>query len=83
MAEFFKIRIKNLEKSIPPSVPSRNSEKSKKRSKKRKAVNFGDSKDYDSEDEYKGKTFFQYRGMCGHKTEERKTLWEKEKVHQT
>ena len=35
MAEFFKTRIENLERSIPPSVPSRNGKKSKKASKKK------------------------------------------------
>ena len=40
MAEFFKTRIDNLQKSIPPSVPSRNNRKCKKGSKKRKLVTF-------------------------------------------
>ena len=40
MAKLFKIRIENLEKSIPPSVPSRNNKKFKKGSNKRKSVTF-------------------------------------------
>ena len=42
MIEFFETMIKNLEKSIPPSVPSRNNKKSKKGIKKRKSVTFND-----------------------------------------
>ena len=74
MAEIFKTGIENLEKSIPPSVPSRNKEISKKGSKKSKAVTFGDSKDEDSEEEYKGKEFCHYHGTCGHTMDECTTL---------
>ena len=42
MAEFFKRRIENLEKSILPNVLTRNNKKNKKGYKKRKLVNFGD-----------------------------------------
>ena len=74
MAELFKTRIENLEKSIPPSIPSRDKKKSKKCSKKRKAVFFGDFNDEDSEDEHKGKKFCQHCGKCGHTTDECTTL---------
>ena len=52
MAEFFETRIKNMERSIPPSVPSRNNRKSKKGFKKRKLVTFVNS-DYDNSDQGK------------------------------
>ena len=74
MAEFFKTRIANLEKSILPSVPSRNKKKSKKGSKKMKEVTFGDSNDEDSEEEHKGKKLCQYHNMCGHTTDKFTTL---------
>ena len=59
MAEFFKTRIANLEKSISPSVPSRNKKKSKKGSKKRKAVTFDDFEDKHSDQGQKCKDFCQ------------------------
>ena len=91
MAEFFETRIE----IIPPSVPSRNYKKNKKGSKKRKSVTFSDSKEEDSEDEHKGKTFCKYHDSCGHTTDEcttlktlvsqakqkKKIFLEKEKVH--
>ena len=90
MAEFFETRIGNLEKSIPPSVLSRNRKKSKKGPTNNKSLPFRDSKDKDSKDVHKGKKFCQHHGMCNipqtgqtSKTEERKTLQEIPKVHQT
>ena len=74
MAEFFETRIKNLEKSISPSVPLRNRKKSNKGSKKRNGVTFDDSVDEDSEEEHKRKKFCQYHGTCGHTTDECSTL---------
>ena len=55
MAEFFEIRIKNLEKSILTSVPLTN--KKMKISKKRKDVTFGGSEDEDSDKKEKAKIF--------------------------
>ena len=43
MVEFFKTRIENVEKSIPPSIPLGNNMNNKKGSKKRKAVTFDES----------------------------------------
>ena len=74
MAELFKTRIENLEKSIPPSVPPRNNKKSKKGSKKRKAVIFDASVDKDSDQGLKRKTICQYHGTCGHTTDQCTTL---------
>ena len=37
-------------------------------------MTFDDSEDEDSEEEYKGKKFCQYHGMCGHTTDECTTL---------
>ena len=74
MAEFFKTRIDNLEKSIPPSVPSRKNRKSKKGSKKRKLVIYDDSDDEDSDEGHSGKFFCQYHGTCGHTTYQCTTL---------
>ena len=48
MSEFFKTKIENLEKTIPPSVLSRNRKKSKKVSTKKKGVTFNDSKNEDA-----------------------------------
>ena len=70
MAEFFNIRIDNLAKSISPSVLSRNRKKYKKGSKKRKGVTFDDTKNEDSEEEHKGKTFCPYHGTCKHTIDE-------------
>ena len=66
MAEFFETRIKNLEKSIPPSVLSRNNKKGKKGSKNRKRVACNNSDDDDSDQGYTGKKFCQYHGTCRH-----------------
>ena len=70
IVEFFKTRIENLEKSIPPSVPSRNKGKSKKGSKKRKVVTFDNSENKDADEGHKGKMFCQYHGTCGHTMDE-------------
>ena len=94
MAEFFNTRIENLDKSIPPSVPSRNRKKSKKVSNKRNGVVVPWFQRWRLRGGTKGKKFCQYHGTCGHttdectklkstsqagKTEERKTLLDKEK----
>ena len=76
MAEFFEIRIENLEKLIPPSVPSRNNKKSKKGSEKRKAMTLGDSEDEDSDQGHTGKKFRQHHGTYGHTTDQCTTLKE-------
>ena len=69
MAEFFEVKIENLEKLIPPSIPSRY----KKKSKKRKAVALEDSGGEDSEEETKRKQFCKHHGMCGHTTDKNNT----------
>ena len=74
MAEFFKTRIKNLEKLIPPSVPSRNNRKSKKGSKKRNAITFNDSENEDLDQGHSQMMFCQYQGTCGHTTDQNSTL---------
>ena len=57
MPEFFETTIKNLEKSIPPSIPSRNKRKSKKVPKKRNAVTFDNSQEKDLHQRHIGKKF--------------------------
>ena len=66
MAEFFDMRIENLEKSIPPSVPSGISNSNRKVSKKRKGVTFIDSQDEDFVQGHTGKKFCHYKGTCEH-----------------
>ena len=74
MAEFFVLRIENMEKSFPLSVPSRNNRKSKKGAKKSKSVTYNDSEDEDSDQGHTGKKFCQYNGTCRHTTDQCITL---------
>ena len=72
MAEFFEVRVKNLEKSIPPSVPSRNNRKRRTGSKDRKAVTFNNY--VDSNKGHTGKKFCQYHATCGYTADQCTTL---------
>ena len=74
MAEFFEMRVENLEKSIPTSFPLRNNKRSKKGSKKKKLVTFDDSEDKDSDQGHTRKMFYQYHGTCGHAADQCTTL---------
>ena len=75
MVEFFKTRIENLDKSMPPCVPLKNNKKkSKKGSKKKKAVTFNNYEDEDSNQGHSAMKFCQYHGACGHTTDQLTTL---------
>ena len=74
MAKFFKTRIENLKKSIPPNVPSRNREIRNEGSKKMKALTYKASEDEDSNVDGKGKKFCKTYGMWECTTDECTTL---------